>query len=133
MVVVANKHVRYKIARMENNKITGYISFADDYRCDYAIDTTNAQTQYFFEMEIDAIKVAEFKNWYAQLHSLQDIEFKVLKEEVVITEIPIEKVDYLKDRPTVEIEDDTHKANPLITPDNKEGQGKSENDEVTIE
>ena len=80
-----------------------------------------------------AIKVAEFKNWYAQLHSLQDVEFKVLKEEVVITEIPIEKVDYLKDRPTVEIEDDTHKANPSITPDNKEGQGKGENDEVTIE
>lgn len=126
--------VRYAVAKFVNGVETERITSQNGFNFDYNLGPASIGGTYYFALEEDAKFVAEAKNRYAQLHSITDVEFKVLKEEVITTVVSYEKVDYLKDRPTVEIEEeDTHKANPAIKPENKEHQGKGKDDEVTIE
>lgn len=126
--------VRFAVAKFVNGIERERITSENGFNFDYNLGLATVGGTYYFTLEQDAKFIAEAKNRYAQLHSITDTEFKVLREEVITTIVSYEKVDYLKDRPTVEIEgEDNHKANPTITPDNKEGQGKGENDDVTIE
>lgn len=125
--------VRFAVAKFVNGVEKERITSQNGFNFDYNLGVATVGGTYYFTLEQDAKFIAEAKNRYAQLHSITDTEFKVLREEVITTVVSYEKVDYLKDRPTVEIEEeDTHKANPSVIPANKEGQGKGENDEVEI-
>ncbi|MGT2951581.1 hypothetical protein BU202_08270 [Streptococcus cuniculi] len=60
-----------------------------------------------FLMEADAVKVAEFKNWYSALNNL-DVKYRVFERSVSEKEISLPEKDYLSDRPVVTIEDEEH-------------------------
>ncbi|MCQ9211664.1 MULTISPECIES: hypothetical protein [unclassified Streptococcus] len=99
----------YIIKKFKNGKEVGFVSLRSDDNATY-LDSKNAPHE--FLMEADAVKVAEFKNWYATLAQL-DVRYRVFETSVTTREIELAKHNHLADRPTVEIEDPDAKGHEI--------------------
>lgn len=89
------------IKKFKNGVEAGYVSQSND---ENAIYTDSRTGPHEFLKKEDAITVAEFKNWYAALHSL-DVYYRVFETVTEVKEVPLPTKDFLSDRPTVEIEE----------------------------
>lgn len=91
----------YIIKKFKKDVEVGYVSLPSNENATY-LDSRNGPHE--FLKESDAVKVADFKNWYATLAQL-DVRYRVFETSVVTREVALPNIDYLADRPIVEIED----------------------------
>lgn len=85
-----------------------------------------------FMVEADAVEIAQLLNKTAVLRQMEH-RFHVYKEDATITEIALPEVDWLKDRPAVEIEDEEAPEGSGVREPQPEDEVKLENPEADVE
>lgn len=96
----------YYIKKFKNGAEIGCVALSNK---ENAVFLDSKSGPHEFLMEADAVKVAEFKNWYSALNNL-DVKYRVFECSVSEKEISLPEKDYLGNRPNVTIEDEGHDA-----------------------